>query len=337
MGALVSIVVPVYNAHKYLYRCVKSITDQTYKNLEIILVDDGSHDNSPKLCDKWAEKDSRIKAVHQKNMGAGIARNTGLNNATGEYILFVDSDDYLSETAVDECVSNAKEHNSDAVIFAQTIFHDDKSDRVIKLTAPKEEFEREAVRNELLPKMFTYGMDIGISVWAKMFKLNIIAENNIRFLSEREYYSEDALFVLEYFSKINKATVINKNMYFYYSNDNSLSKTYQEDREKKLNNFLQQALKITERENLPKTVNTHIIARYHGNAMVRFKQIASSQLTRRQKAKALKAQYENEIFRSTLSKDVLKLEKKSLRFFYTLVKFRCYFLSNLLLLYRVSK
>ena len=96
----VSIIVPVYNVEKYVERCIESIIKQSYKNLEIILIDDGSKDNSGKICDEYAEKDNRIKVIHKKNGGLSDARNTGLNIADGEYICFIDSDDYIHKDLV---------------------------------------------------------------------------------------------------------------------------------------------------------------------------------------------------------------------------------------------
>ena len=92
---LVSIVIPIYKSEKYLDECIRSIVEQSYRNLEIWLVDDGSPDACPRICDEWAQKDSRIHVIHKKNAGSGMARNTGMENATGEYICFFDSDDYL--------------------------------------------------------------------------------------------------------------------------------------------------------------------------------------------------------------------------------------------------
>ena len=92
---LISIIVPIYNVEKYLNQCIQSIVKQTYKNLEIILIDDGSTDKSPELCDEWATNDKRIKVIHQKNQGAAMAKNQGLESATGELIAFVDSDDCI--------------------------------------------------------------------------------------------------------------------------------------------------------------------------------------------------------------------------------------------------
>ena len=94
---LISIIVPVYRTEKYLDRCVESIVNQTYKNLEIILVDDGSPDDCPKMCDEWAKKDKRIKVIHKENGGVSSARNIGIKSAKGKYIGFVDSDDYIEK------------------------------------------------------------------------------------------------------------------------------------------------------------------------------------------------------------------------------------------------
>lgn len=102
MKEYVSIVVPVYKVEQYLDRCVNSIICQTYKKLEIILVDDGSPDECPKMCEKWAKKDSRVKVIHKKNGGLSDARNKGIDIATGEYLLFVDSDDYLELDACEK-------------------------------------------------------------------------------------------------------------------------------------------------------------------------------------------------------------------------------------------
>lgn len=96
--ALISVVVPVYKAEKYIDECIESIVNQTYRNLEIILVDDGSPDRCPKICDEWAFRDERIKVIHQTNKGAAAARNAGIKVASGQYIGFVDSDDYIDKT-----------------------------------------------------------------------------------------------------------------------------------------------------------------------------------------------------------------------------------------------
>lgn len=105
----ISVIVPVYNAEKYLDRCVESIVAQTYKNLEIILVDDGSTDNSPAICDAWAKKDSRIRVIHKKNGGVSSARNAGLDACTGDYIGFADADDWMEPDMYEVLIGNAKD------------------------------------------------------------------------------------------------------------------------------------------------------------------------------------------------------------------------------------
>lgn len=113
---LVSIIIPVYNVYNYLSKCIDSVISQTYPAIEIILVDDGSTDNSDKICDKYAKQDKRIRVIHQKNKGLSEARNVGLKYANGRYIFFVDSDDYILENTIKDMIVNQKENNADIVI-----------------------------------------------------------------------------------------------------------------------------------------------------------------------------------------------------------------------------
>lgn len=117
INTLVSVIVPVYKVEKYLHRCIDSIINQTYKNLEIILVDDGSPDNCGKICDEYAEKDNRIKVIHKSNGGLSSARNAGLDVANGDYVYFVDSDDYIDTKLVEDNLNLAIEHDADMVCF----------------------------------------------------------------------------------------------------------------------------------------------------------------------------------------------------------------------------
>ena len=112
---VVSVVLPIYNVEKYLSRCLESVVNQSYRKLEIILVDDESPDKCPEICDKWAAKDSRIKVIHKKNGGLGYARNTGIENATGEYICFIDSDDYIASDTIEKAYKSGIESKADIV------------------------------------------------------------------------------------------------------------------------------------------------------------------------------------------------------------------------------
>ena len=125
MNPLISVIVPIYKVEKYLDRCVESLINQTYKNLEIILVDDGSPDNSPAMCDNYAKKDSRIKVVHKKNGGLSDASNVGMSVATGEFISFIDSDDYVSDDFFEVLYNTMITEKSDIVECSVVKFYED--------------------------------------------------------------------------------------------------------------------------------------------------------------------------------------------------------------------
>ena len=125
MNRTVSIIVPIYKVEKYLDKCVKSIVGQTYRDLEIILVDDGSADRCPDICDLWAERDNRVRVIHRENGGVGEARNTGMNASSGEYLMFVDPDDYLPENAVELLMARLLADGSDMALGRVTRIFDD--------------------------------------------------------------------------------------------------------------------------------------------------------------------------------------------------------------------
>ena len=198
----ITIIIPVYNVEKYIDRCIESIIRQTYRNLEIIFVDDGSPDHCPQICDEYAKKDNRIKVVHKKNEGQGLARNDALNIASGDYVTFVDSDDFLALDAIEKLTKASKDGLYDVVFSALynswipekggTVLysHNDLltgKDGYIKaladLTAAPWDDERPALRS--------------MGVCGGLYRTEIIKSNNIRFKSERKVVSEDLLFLYE--------------------------------------------------------------------------------------------------------------------------------------------
>lgn len=214
---LISIIVPVYKAEEYLDRCVESLVNQTYTNLEIILVDDGSPDNSGKLCDEWALKDKRIKVIHKENGGVSSARNVGLKAATGEYISFVDSDDYMNESYM-ECISLFDE-NIDLITFD---YEDDLGNK--KSINIKKSI---VLKNELLEKIFPWNG----SIWNRIYRKSIISKYNLKF-DENIKYGEDLIFLINYINKIeNKIMYISKNFYHYSYNPNSATNSKNTDLE----------------------------------------------------------------------------------------------------------
>lgn len=170
---LISIIVPIYNVEKYLNRCIDSIINQTYKNLEIILVDDGSTDNSGKICDKYAEKDKRIKVIHKKNGGLSDARNSGIEVEKGKKISFIDSDDFVEKTFIENLYKWMKQYDVDISCCDSDIFFDDKSnfynsENYKNISKVYEKFD--ALKYSNIQGYF------GIAAWNKLYKSELFKD-----------------------------------------------------------------------------------------------------------------------------------------------------------------
>lgn len=227
----VSIIVPIYNVEKYLDRCMDSLLNQTLKDIEIIMVDDGSPDNCPSMCDEYAKKDVRVKIIHKKNAGLGFARNSGIDVATGEYIAFVDSDDYVDRNMYETLYNKAKKNKVNAVLCG--FYHDDNGKIIegcIDGMPDKEttiDFQTDYISNVIgcLPEDVSNQL-YGYSVWNILFSREVIRNNSIRFESERNFVSEDILFQLDYASCASKLLLMPKPFYYYCNNTGSLTKKY---------------------------------------------------------------------------------------------------------------
>lgn len=334
---LVTVVVPVYNVEKYLDRCIDSIVNQTYNNLEIILVDDGSPDNCPQMCDDWAKKDSRINVIHKKNAGLGMARNSGIEIATGQYIFFIDSDDYIDKYAVGKSVDTAMNSKSQVVMFGHSDFDDFGNIVPLKMKTDKLYFEGIELINDLLPGLFVYDRGLGVRTGNKMFSLDLLKENRLFFKSEREIISEDAYFILEVFKFVNKVAILPESLYFYYRNPKSLTSTYREDRQEKNDYFLAKSLEKIKANNYPDCVAKAVKNRYHFYTISALKQIMNSDLSNASKKEKIYKIIKNDNLKLTLSSDVLDDEKKSLRLFYYLVRYKFYCLAFIALKIRARK
>lgn len=173
MNELVSVIVPIYGVENYLHKCVDSIINQTYKKLEIILVDDGSPDKCPEICDALENMDERIKVIHKKNGGLSDARNVGIDLARGEYLVFVDSDDWIEETMVEHLLSTCKESNVKMATCARYIT-DGKSINKIAFDGSKRVYEVEEALNEIF-----LGKSMDVAAWDKIYVRNLF--DSIRF------------------------------------------------------------------------------------------------------------------------------------------------------------
>ncbi len=330
-----TIVIPIYNVGEYLDRCIESAVKQTYKNIRIILVDDGSTDKSAELCDSWAEKDERIKVIHKENKGVGQARNDGINEADSDYIFFLDGDDFFDVKAVESCICEAEKNKADIVMFGHRDFFPDSSTQTKEIKTDKKYFEKNSEITELLAGLFTYETGLGISICMKMFNLKIIKENNILFSDEREFVSEDACFLLECFNYVKSVSVLDENLYFYRKNEKSFSRRYKKNAQELNDKFLLRAVEICKKNNYPEKVIDRIKARYHMYVISALKQILSADLPTQEKDKEIIKIFENKLLSETVSKSVIKYESLLLRFFWELYSRKIYPLCKLLLKYKV--
>lgn len=209
----ISVIVPVYNVEKYLNRCVDSILNQTFEDFELILVDDGSSDNCGNICDEYAQKDNRVKVIHKKNGGVSSARNAGIDTAQGEYIMFVDSDDWINENMLNDMYNMP---DSDMKVSSIRMIGKDNSTEYIIDT-------KMYTQEDLLIGFFSEAFPIIClcGPWCKLYKKDIIFNNAIRF---NEYMSlgEDTYFNLNYIKHC-KSIYTSEQIYYYYMRENSES------------------------------------------------------------------------------------------------------------------
>lgn len=225
----ISVIVPVYNIAKYLPKCLESIINQTYKAIEILLINDGSTDESGKICDEYAKKDDRIKVIHQKNQGISATRNNGIKASTCDYIIFIDSDDYINEDYIKTLYNCIEKTNSDVASVNYNVV---KTDETILFNGSKENNLKE---NELvifegtdIIKEYLSQKIIKNFVWNKIYKKSVICNFKVGI----NY--EDMAFTLEVLSKSKKVAFINKSCYNYVKRDDSITATISEEN---LNDF----------------------------------------------------------------------------------------------------
>ncbi len=232
----ISVIVPVYKVEKYLDKCIESIVNQTYQNLEILLVDDGSPDNCPQMCDKWAQQDSRIRVIHQKNGGLADARNAGLNIITGDYITFVDSDDWIDSDMM-ECLKNNLEENGADIACIDFYFEYLDKDTLRCATTPFVSESKQIAADYILDK-------IRPEVCGKIYKADLI--KNHRFNIENKY-GEDLPFNYAVIKNAKKFINLGVCKYHYLQNSgNSLTTPYITDARAKSYIITKEIVKDTE-------------------------------------------------------------------------------------------
>ena len=203
----ISVVIPVYNVATYLEKCVKSVIDQSYSDLEIILVDDGSNDGSGNICDEFKEIDSRVIVIHQENQGLSVARNSGLDRATGEWIAFLDSDDWIEREAYEVLLSLAKEYEADIVSCLSRVVYSGESEKETNDSGDVFEYNNiTSIVSELRKKE-----RLRVEVWNKIWKRQLI--DDIRFVPGQ--VSEDVHFDRLAFQKAGRIVHVDKTLHNY--------------------------------------------------------------------------------------------------------------------------
>jgi|SRR6218665_360734 len=232
---LISIVVPVYNVEKYLSQCIQSVINQTYNNLEIILVNDGSTDSSLSICKEYAQKDSRIIVIDQINQGLSGARNSGIAIAKGKYISFLDSDDWLELDTFEKTVHLAEQKRLDLVFWQCIKEFEHKSIPYKGIFDCDTFFEGESLYTLHRRIAGPLGIEMKkpqlidsyVSAWGKLFSLAVIKENNLQFVDTKIIGSEDILFSFQYFGLIKNAFYLNEHlMHYRKDNPTSITKTH---------------------------------------------------------------------------------------------------------------
>lgn len=279
----ISIVIPAYNVAGYLEKCLDSLIEQSYKELEIIVVNDGSTDNTPYICDQYALRDSRIKIIHKDNEGVSEARNTGIEAATGEYIFFFDGDDFVEPDTCEELLMMITDKNVDALIYG---YHCYENGEVTSTRYPIFEegfYEGHAILKEVVPRFIGVSYD-GVNRWLKreenalyvenpalwriMLRTEIIKNNQLRF-NRNLKVGEDTIFISEYLSHAQNCYVYHKCFYYLVTRETSTIYKYERNPIAKLEgkiNLLVARLELTER--IKRRTSINIDSHWRGTVLM---------------------------------------------------------------------
>lgn len=225
---LVSIIVPIYNVEAFLCACLRSIQEQNYENFEVIMVNDGSKDGSRNIAEKFQEEDERFRLVDKENGGLSSARNFGMQYVRGDFVSFIDSDDFLSKSYISS-LYNAFDNETDIVV-ADYVIYNSKKNKSYKHRVPlqNQSFVTHQEKNDLL-RYLIFGEKPVMSMWKNMYRVSFYKQQHLSFISEREVYAEDLLFNTEAYSLAKKVKIISNIVYYHLVNPGSLSQGYRKN------------------------------------------------------------------------------------------------------------
>lgn len=214
MDEKISVIIPIYKVEEYLNRCIESVVNQTYQNLEIILVDDGSPDNCPKMCDEWAEEDGRIKVIHKENGGLSDARNAGIQVMTGDYVFFVDSDDWIHKDTLRILKKYEEKYDSDIVECKALVTSGEAEDDALEVNSLETHMYDTAEAMAALLRDYPLRQ----TVWNKLYKRNVVEG----VLFEKGKYHEDEFWTYQVFDRAKKILYADAELYYYFQRSDSI-------------------------------------------------------------------------------------------------------------------
>lgn len=324
---MISIIIPVYNTEKYLGRCINSVLASTYKNFEILLIDDGSKDRSLAICREYSDKDRRVRVFAQENQGVSAARNKGIEESRGEWIVFVDSDDFISSDFLAVIAENI-DQGVDIILFDYCKYKrrlnaniEDRFCNYISSINYCTEYRFSIIQKMLCAKELTDNTNTSLlSPWAKVYKKSLILENGIRFPTDIKI-GEDRLFNLEYYFKIRNYMHISRTVYYVTWRADSLSHCYQVDLIDNYHIFHRKLRKIMIEQGIFETLQDA----YYDTVLANMTEILIygifhpySTRTRSERRRICRSVHEDEIVRQALenSKKKGNLPRRILLFFF---------------------
>lgn len=311
MSDLISVIIPVHNAEKTLKRCLDSAIEQTYYNIEIIIVNDSSSDNSLLICKEYMEKDNRIRYYDVNLKSAGLTRNFGLKKVKGKYVVFIDSDDYAEKNMIEKLYSTIIDNKTDAVFCNFFNINNGKREKCFKNIKSIKNYERNEIRdNVIYNSIYSFKLDGDFSIyalWHGIYNMKIIKENKIEILNENDILSEDCIFNFEYLCKTNRITMIEDSLYNYVINNESICHRYN-TRYEKIDIWYNKIIEIAEENEISKTKLDKVLnERYVDFSINRIKQ----EILLSDKKILYRIQKIREIIKSvSLQKSIKKLDYK---------------------------
>lgn len=340
----VSIIVPVYNVENYIERCLNSLVNQTFKDIEVITINDGSTDKSLELLNKYEKEDIRVSVIDLGDEGVSYCRNLGIEKANGKYIMFVDSDDWIDSSMVEVMYKKAEENNLDLVMCSYIReFKDHSKEKIFNL--PQEIiYKEDKVKNELLRKLVgpikeelsnPEMLDALGTVWGKLYRADILKENKIKFVDLKKIGSaEDTLFNIFTFNYLKKVMFLNKSMYHYWrDNPKSVTSQYNpklKEQRKVFFKYISDFIKENNFEQVfEEALNNRICTSVLGLGLIECSK--NNKISRINKIKNIKIIINEEYIRNAYKNLELKYFSIHWRIFYFFIKNKMSFCSYLML------